>query len=65
MRLTTINNSIKNTGYELINGHGYFYFCPLSDDVPELYDSSVMTTTLGKDLKFWTDELDFRIRSTR
>lgn len=64
MRLTTINKAIETYGYELVRGNGYFYFYPLTDATPELYDSSVMTTTLGKDLKFWITELEFGIRHT-
>lgn len=65
MRLATINKAIKQYGYELVKCKDYFYFCGLSDDVVELYDSSVMTTTLGKDLNFWVEELQFRIKHTK
>jgi hypothetical protein len=65
MKLSDVNAAVQHTGYELVKGRGYFYFWPISDATPELYDSPVMTPWLGKDLSFWVSELDFRIRSTR
>jgi hypothetical protein len=61
VRLTTINKAIAHTGYELVKGNGYFYFYPLDISTPELYNPSVMTTTLGKDLGFWVREIHYKM----
>ncbi len=65
MRLSTVNKAISQYGYELIKMPGYFYFWPLTNDIKQLYDDSVMTNTLGKDLNFWILELEYKIKCTR
>lgn len=46
---TTINNinaAIKDLGYELVKGNGYFYFWAIEATTPALYDSMVCTMQL-------------------
>lgn len=66
MRVTinNINKAIEKYGYEIVRGYGYFYFWPLSDDIPLLYDSSVYTCHLTiMNVDEWVEQLEYKIKN--
>ena len=63
--LKKFNEKIVHHGYELVKGHGYFYFYPLDNSKPCLYDSMVMTCRLNDfGVDRWEAELLDKISKT-
>lgn len=67
MRVTInkVNEAIAELGYELVKGNGYFYFYPLDNSKPCLYDSMVYTTRLNDfPVDSWVLELKWKMAET-
>jgi hypothetical protein len=56
--IKTVNTYIKEYGYVLRKGKGYYYFTPIAEETPLLRDSMVMVMNLNQlNLMQWQMEL--------
>lgn len=65
LTLKDVNAAIKKMGYELIKGHGYFYFMPLGNHDMLDNESVYIYRVDGYSLDQWVKELEDKIKESR
>ena len=66
LTISKINKHISCLGYELTRGKGYYYFFPISDNVPMLTSDSVYVYRLNHlTLNQWLNELNDKIKEAK